>query len=49
MDAVLKWSIMDYGSYAAEVTNVHRAGAREAGNVARERDKRIKGNTKIVR
>lgn len=32
----------------AEVTNVHKAGARELGDVAREREVRIKSNSEIA-
>ena len=36
-----------YGSNAAEVTDVHEAGAGEVGDVVGERDMRIKSNSKI--
>jgi len=39
---------VEHGSEAAEVMNVHRAGMREVGDVVREREIRIKSNTKIV-
>ena len=35
-------------SDAAEVLNVHKAGAKEVGEVVSERETRIKNNTKIV-
>src|SRR6218665_1607400 len=37
-----------HGSYAAEVTNVHEAGAGEGGDVVGEREMRIESNTKIT-
>ena len=37
-----------HGSNAAEVTNVHEAGAGEVGDVVGERDMRIETNTKIT-
>src|SRR6218665_2420928 len=37
-----------HGSYAAEVTNVHEAGAGEVGDVVGERAIRIESNTKIT-
>src|SRR6218665_899704 len=36
-----------HGSYAAEVTNVHEAGAGEVGDVVGEREMRIESNTKL--
>ena len=37
-----------HGSNAAEVTDVHEAGAGEVGDVVGERDMRIESNTKIM-
>src|SRR6218665_676790 len=37
-----------HGLDAAEVTDVHEAGAGEVGDVAGEREMRIKSNTKIA-
>ena len=37
-----------HGLDAAEVTDVHEAGAEEAGDVVEEREVRIKSNTKIA-
>src|SRR6218665_2552162 len=37
-----------HGSYSAEVTNVHEAGAGEVGDVVGEREMRIESNTKIT-
>jgi len=37
-----------HGSDAAEVTNVHEAGAGDVGDVVGERETRIKSNTKIA-
>ena len=37
-----------HGSDAAEVTDVHEAGAGEVGDVIGEREMRIKSNTKIA-
>ena len=37
-----------HGSNAAEVTDVHEAGAGEVGDVVGEREMRIKSNTKIT-
>src|SRR6218665_1811919 len=37
-----------HGSYAAEVTDVHEAGAGEVGDVVGEREIRIESNTKIT-
>ena len=37
-----------HGSNAAEVTNMHEAGAREVGDVIREGEMWIKGNAKIA-
>src|SRR6218665_94321 len=37
-----------HGSDAAEVTDVHEAGAGEVGDVVGERELRIKSNTKIA-
>ena len=37
-----------HGSDAAEVMDVHEAGAGEVGDVVGEREMRIKGNTKIA-
>ena len=37
-----------HGSYAAEVTDVHEAGAGEVGDVVGERVMRIRCNTKIA-
>ena len=37
-----------HGSYAAEVTDVHEAGAGELGDVVGEREMRIESNTKIT-
>jgi len=39
---------VEHGSDAAEVTNVHEAGAREVGYVVREGEMWIKGYTKIA-
>ena len=39
---------VEHGSNAAEVTNVHEAGAREVGDVIREGEMCIKSNTKIA-
>jgi len=36
---------VEHGSDAAEVANVHKAGAGEAGDVVREREMRIESNT----
>ena len=37
-----------HGSDAAEVTDVHEAGAGEVGDVVGEREVRIESNTKIT-
>ena len=37
-----------HGSDAAQVTNVHEAGAREVGEVIREGEMWIESNTKIA-
>jgi len=37
-----------HGSDAAEVTDVHEAGAGEVGDVVGEREMRIESNTKIA-
>jgi len=37
-----------HGSDAAEVTNLHEAGAEEVGDVVGEREMRINCNTKIT-
>ena len=37
-----------HGSNAAEVTDVHEAGAGEVGDVVGEREMRIESNTKIT-
>src|SRR6218665_2549989 len=37
-----------HGSYAAEVTDVHEAGAGEVGDVVGKREMRIESNTKIT-
>jgi hypothetical protein len=37
-----------HGSDAAQVTNVHEAGAREVGDVIREGEMWIESNTKIA-
>jgi len=39
---------VDHGSDAAEVTNVHEAGAREVGDEVGEREMGINSNTKIA-
>ena len=39
---------VEHGSDAAEVTNVHEAGAREVGDVVRDGEMLIKSYTKIA-
>jgi len=45
VEAVLKSSL---GWLWMEVTSVHKAGAREVGDVVREKETRIKSNVKVA-